>query len=67
MEKIENDAISSISPFWNTYIGIESQISFDNLKNNIGDCLNDLLINTEINGFNLEKNMILTPERNMRK
>ena len=61
--KIENDAISSISPFWNTYIGIESQISFDNLKNNIEDCLNDLLINTEINGFNLEKNMILTPER----
>ena len=61
--KIEDDAISSISPFWNTYIGIESQISFNYLKNNIDDCLNDLLINTEINGSNLETKMILTPER----
>lgn len=62
-DKLKNDSVSSVDPFWNKYVGIESQIPFYNLKNNIDECLNDLSINVEINRMKLESVMQLTPQR----
>lgn len=62
-DKKMEDAQSSIAQFWQRYIGIESQLSFFNLKNNIDDCLNDLTIGISLNKKNLKKYMQLTPQR----
>lgn len=61
--KSREDIFSSLYPFWNKYSGFETQIPFYNLRNNVHDCLNDLSINTEMNGLNLERIMQLTPQR----
>ncbi|MDO5815126.1 MAG: hypothetical protein Q4Q18_05765 [Methanobrevibacter sp.] len=57
------DVSSSIDPFWNNYIGIESQISFLDMKNMIDTCLNDLTIDSNINKGFLENIIKLTPQR----
>lgn len=58
-----NDAKSSVKPFWGQYIGIESKIPFYSLINAINHCIKDLSVNTGINKDNLEKSLILTPQR----
>jgi hypothetical protein len=61
--KSKKDFSSSLYSFWNKYSGMETHLPFSSLKNNVSDCLNDLSINTEINGLNLERIMQLAPQR----
>lgn len=59
----QNDAKSSLNPFWNNYIGIESQISFFDLKQHVDYCLNDLTLDSTSNKNDLLELMQLTPQR----
>lgn len=61
--KMMEDAQSSIAQFWQRYIGIESQLPFFNLKNNIDDCLNDLTVDIILNKKKLKTALHLTPQR----
>ncbi len=54
---------SSIFPFWNEYLGFESQIFFLDMEKSIEYCLNDLSLNLESNKLKLEKLMQLSPIR----
>lgn len=62
-DKKQNDTLSSINPFWDKYIRIESQISFLNMKKSITSCLKDLTYDTFLNKQKLENNLKLTLER----
>lgn len=62
-DKMVEDAQGSIPQFWENYIGIESQLSFFNLKNNIDKCLNDLNVDISINKKRIECIAHLTPKR----
>ena len=61
--KIADDVISSINPFWNRYVGIESQISFHKIQESTSMCLKDLSSNYFSNKQCLEDIMQLTPQR----
>ena len=61
--KFMEDVKSSISPFWNEYFGIETQISFFDIKKAINYCLKDLSITLNSNKKDLENIMHLTPKR----
>ena len=61
--KFMKDAESSISPFWNKYVGIETQIPFFDIKNAIVCCLNDLSITSNKYKNKLKQSIILTPKR----
>lgn len=61
--KLMEDAQSSIDSFWYRYVGIESHLSFFDMKNSAIKCLKDLTIDTSINFENLENRMKLTPQR----
>lgn len=50
-------------PFWNHYIGIESTVSAHNMLNEVNNCLYDLNVFLAINKINLEKILLLTPQR----
>lgn len=60
--KLDN-AISSFKQFWEEYFGIQSQISYFNMKTAIMDCLKDLTINTNNNKQLLVNMMQLTHQR----
>lgn len=62
-DKLMEDAKGSIHPFWNEYVGIESQVSFASMKENVNQCLNDLLINSTIRKNKILSTMQLTPQR----
>ena len=62
-EKTMSDAISSVNPFWNNYIGIESQVTFHDMQVHIDNCLNDLSLILNHKRTALEKYMKLTPPR----
>ena len=62
-DKLKDDARSSVQPFWDKYIGFESQILFNNVQNAISLCIKDLSIETNNNKSFLEKIMKLIPER----
>ena len=62
-ENMLDDAKNSVNPFWNKYIGIESQVLFEDLQNAIINCLIDLYIVVGINRKFLERNIQLTPKR----
>ena len=61
--KLRDDAKSSISPFWEEYLGVETQISFLNMKNAIDFCLRDISLTLNNSKKNLENKMRLTPQR----
>lgn len=58
-----DDAERSIVPFWDRYIGFESQIFFKDMQNAVSLCLKDLSIKTNKNKSFLEIIMQLTPQR----
>ena len=62
-DKLQDDAKNSVEPFWSEYIGIQSQVSFHNLKNNVDSCLTDLYIDTASNDNIIRNNLQLTPKR----
>lgn len=55
---------NSIFPFWEEYLGLESQIVFLEMEKSIGYCLNDLSLNSASNKLKLENLMQLSPQRN---
>lgn len=61
--KIMEDVESSITPFWNEFFGIESYISFSNLRDAINFCLKDLSITLNNHKKQLQNIMQLTPQR----
>lgn len=61
--KFMKDAESSIGPFWNQYFGIETQMSFFEIKNAIVYCLNDLSITSNRYKKYLKQSVNLTPKR----
>jgi hypothetical protein len=63
LDKFKNDAESSIDSFWMEYFGIETQVSFLNMKNAIEYCLKDLSITSNSYKKNLQQIMQLTPQR----
>lgn len=44
LDKNLKDAISSLEPFWEYYVGVESQVPFIKMQNNIKKCLKDLKV-----------------------
>lgn len=62
-DKMMDDVVNSIPQFWDKYIGIESRLSFFNLKKNIDECLNDLTIDVSNNKKKLSSVVQLTPQR----
>ncbi|MBO4516134.1 hypothetical protein J5751_01550 [bacterium] len=61
--KFMKDAESSIDSFWNEYFGIETQMSFFEIKNAIMYCLNDLSITSNKCKKDLKQSINLTPKR----
>ena len=61
--RVMEDAERSIIPFWKKYIGIESQVPFFQMRQDVDECLNDLLINTSIRKTQVLNIMQLTPQR----
>ena len=59
------DVISSILPFWNLYLGLESHVLYYNLVGAINFCLNDLSIDYQNNKDSLDNIMNLIPSRNL--
>ena len=62
-DKIMDDAKNSINSFWNEYNGIESQVHYLKMQENIGKCISDLTLETNNKKDKLEKLMQLTPPR----
>ena len=62
-DRKKDDAKSSVEPFWNRYVGFESQILYDAMKKAISLCLNDLSIDSNKNKSFLESIMQTTPQR----
>ena len=61
--KMMDDAKNSIIPFWNEYFGVETQVSFLNMKCAINFCLNDISLTTNRYKKDLENKMQLNPQR----
>lgn len=61
--KMKDDAVSSIKPFWDIYFELETQIPFFRMKNTLNFCLRDLSLNSNSNKLNLKSIMQLTPQR----
>lgn len=61
-KELEN-ARSSIEPFWNEYIGVESNILFFDIKNSVDACLRDIVLILKGNKDCLKEFMQLTPQR----
>lgn len=62
-KQLLNEVKSSVKPFWSEYLGIQSRIPFFDMKNAIDFCLNDLLLNLDINKRSIEEIMQLSPQR----
>lgn len=54
---------SSIEPFWNEYVGVESKILFFDMKNSVDACLMDMALILKENKDCLKNFMKLTPQR----
>ena len=63
-KQLLDEVKSSVKPFWSEYLGIQSRIPFFDMKNAIDFCLNDLLLNLDINKRGIEEIMQLSPQRN---
>ena len=59
-----DDAKDSVKPFWDKYVGTESQILFNNMKSAISLCLNDINIDSINNKSFVDNLLQLTPQRN---